>query len=75
MYKGLIPVDSLLQTETGSPSNDAVAYGVANWYYYNNDKAKAKEMMQKLVESASWSSFGYIAAESDLINYFESSVK
>lgn len=71
LYKGMIPVDSLLQTETGSPSNDAVAYGLANWYFYNDKKEEAKEIMENLVESPSWSSFGYIAAESDLIHYFQ----
>ena len=71
LYKGLIPVDSLLQTKTGTPSNDAVKYGVANWYFYNDDKEKAKEIMNGLVESKSWSSFGYIAAESDLMEYFK----
>jgi tetratricopeptide (TPR) repeat protein len=70
LYKGLLPVDSLLQTETGSPSNDAVAYGVANWYFYNEEKEKAEKIMTDLTESPSWSSFGYIAAESDLIHYF-----
>lgn len=70
LYKGLLPVDSLLQTGTGSPSNDAVTYGIANWYFYNNEKEKAAEIMKDLVESPSWSSFGYIAAESDLIHYY-----
>lgn len=70
LYKALIPVDSLLRTETGNPSNDAVAYGLSNWYFYHNDKETAKNLMTNLVESPSWSSFGYIAAESDLIQYF-----
>lgn len=70
LYTGILPIDSLLQTETGSPSNDAVSYGLANWYFYNDRKEEAKKMMEKLVESPSWSSFGYIAAESDLMHYF-----
>lgn len=70
LYKGLLPIDSLLQTETGSPSNDAIAYGLANWHFYNGEKEKAEKIMTDLVESTSWSSFGYIAAESDLIEYF-----
>ena len=70
LYKGLIPVNSLLQTGTGSPSNDAVSYGIANWYFYNDEKKKAADTMEDLVESPAWSSFGYIAAESDLIQYF-----
>lgn len=71
LYKGIIPIDSLLQTGTGSPSNDAVSYGVANWYYYNDEKDKAKAIMDDLVESSAWSSFGYIAAESDLLHNYE----
>jgi tetratricopeptide (TPR) repeat protein len=71
LYKGIIPVDSLVQTGTGSPSNDAVSYGVANWYFYNNEKDKAKNIMEGVVESPAWSSFGYIAAESDLMYYYE----
>lgn len=71
LYKGLITVDSLLQTKTGSPSSDAVLYGLANWYFYNNNKEKSQEIMEKLVEGNAWNSFGYIAAESDLIEYFD----
>jgi len=71
LYKGLIPVEALLKTETGTPSNDAVAYGLSNWYFYRNDKEKAKNILTGLVQSPSWSSFGYIAAESDLIRYFD----
>lgn len=70
LYKNLIPVDSLLNTGTGNPSNDAVSYGLANWYFYNNEKEKSKEILENLVQSNAWSSFGYIAAESDLIEYF-----
>lgn len=71
LYKGIIPVDSLLQIGAGSPSNDAVSYGVANWYYYNDERAKAQKIMEGLVESPAWSSFGYIAAESDLLRNYE----
>ena len=70
LYKELIPVDSLIQTGTGSPSNDAVSYGLANWYFYNGDKEKAKKAMETLIESKAFTSFGYIAAESDLMYYF-----
>lgn len=70
-YKGLIPLDSLINTEKGNPSSDAVLYGLANWYFYNNDKTKAYEMMQGMMDSKAWSSFGYLAAESDLIEYFQ----
>ena len=70
LYKGWIPVDSLIQDGPGSPSNDAVRYGVANWYLYHGDSAKAKQLMLNLVDEKAFSSFGYLAAESDLIFIF-----
>lgn len=69
-YKGLIPLDSLITTEKGNPSSDAVLYGLANWHFYNNDKPKAHKMMQEMMGSKAWSSFGYLAAESDINEYF-----
>jgi len=69
LYKGFYTVDSLNTLEEGSAS-DAVKYGVANWYFYNGDKQKAKELMETLLESKSWASFGYIAAESDMLKYY-----
>jgi tetratricopeptide (TPR) repeat protein len=70
LYKGGIPVDSLITESAGSPANDAVRYGVANWYLYHGDSVLAKEMMIELVKEKAFSSFGYLAAESDLIRYF-----
>lgn len=70
MYKGWIPVDSLLLEGPSNPSNDAVRYGVANWYLYHGDTTKAKTLMEDLVGEKAFSSFGYIAAEGDLIHYF-----
>ena len=68
-YKGLLPEDSLIPTGD-SPSSDAVKYGLANWYFYNNDKAKAKLHLDAMMPGKSWTSFGYLAAESDLLEYF-----
>jgi len=70
-YKGLIPMDSLHFTEEGSPSSDAVKYGLGNWYFYNGNKEESRKLLAELVEGKSWSSFGYIAAESDLIKYYD----
>jgi len=70
LYKGWLPVDSVMPTGEGSPSNDAVRYGVANWYLYNGDTARAKRQMEELVDTKAFSSFGYLGAESDLIRYF-----
>lgn len=71
LYKGWLPVDSLIQEGPGSPSNDAVRYGVANWYLYHGDTVKARQMMENLIDEKAFTSFGYLAAESDLIYYFK----
>lgn len=71
LYKGLVAIDSLIQTGTGSPSYDAVSYGLANWYFYNGEKEKAKDFFEALTKSKAFTSFGYIAAESDLIHYYQ----
>jgi len=69
-YKGLVPIDSVQITNAGSPASDAVKYGLGNWYFYHDDKQKSKELFQDIIDGKSWSSFGYIAAESDLLEYF-----
>ncbi|GAA4272386.1 hypothetical protein U6A24_10425 [Aquimarina gracilis] len=69
-YKGLLPIDSLQNVE-GAAQNDAVRYGLANWYFYNEKKKEAKRIMNEILERKSWNSFGYIAAESDYLRYFE----
>lgn len=71
MYKGAIPPDSLLQVGAGNPDADLAlatqGYGVGNWYLYNGDTLKAKEIFQRVVAGKHFSAFGFIAAEADLV--------
>lgn len=69
-YKGLIPMDSLQLTNEDSPSSDAIKYGLANWYFNNGDKEQSRKLFEDIVDGKSWTSFGYIAAESDILKYF-----
>jgi alpha-L-fucosidase len=69
-YKGELPLEDLTDPEFSSIMNDALAYGIGNWYYYNGEKDKAKEVFQKILDGGSWASFGYIAAESDFARNF-----
>lgn len=67
MYKGLLKPDSLLDTEGADPVQIATqGYGVGNWYLYNGDRTKAKEIFETILKGTSWSAFGYIAAEADV---------
>lgn len=69
-YQGELPLDSV-QGTVGSPSSDAMKYGLGNWYFYNGEKEKAKAIWQEILDGESTSSFGYIAAESDLNHYYD----
>ena len=46
--------------------NDAVAYGVGNWHFYNGRIDQARTIFEKILESKNWASFGFIAAEAAL---------
>jgi hypothetical protein len=70
LYKGWISPDTLLQASPGNPSNDAVNYGLANWYLHQGDSSKAIELLEALVAGKAFTSFGYLAAEGDLIHHF-----
>ncbi|MBK7871951.1 MAG: tetratricopeptide repeat protein [Saprospiraceae bacterium] len=72
MYKGLKKPEELLNLDAPESDLDALlntvtqGYGVGNWYLYNGDAAKAKEIFQKVTNTTYWSAFGFIAAEADL---------
>jgi len=65
LYKSEVSTENLSNSEFSSIMNDAADYGIGNWYYYNGDKEKAKEIFEKLLKQKGWASFGYLAAESD----------
>ena len=61
MYRGEVAAEELLR------ENDAaIHYGVANWYLYNGERDRAKELFQRMVSEKDWAAFGTIAAEADL---------
>lgn len=70
MYKGIFkPIDLLDHSKNGTVDEIGLVtqgYGVANYHYYNNEKAKANHLLKQIVKSDSWYAFGYIAAESEL---------
>ena len=67
MYKGSLPVDSLLSTTSSAALEDVTtAYGVGNWFLYNGDTARAHEIFRRIVATGNWAAFGAIAAEAEL---------
>lgn len=66
LYRGELAIESLAGADGDDPSNAAVAYGLANYYYYTGAQEKSDALLERIVAGSSWSSFGYIAAEADL---------
>ena len=46
------------------------AYGLGIWYLLKGEEglSKAKEVFNRIIELPSWPSFGYIAAEAELVH-------
>ncbi len=69
MYKGILAPSVLLEPSAGEEELTLVTegYGVGNWHLTNGDIAAAKAVYQRLLATQSWTAFGYIAAEVDII--------
>lgn len=68
LYRDEISINEMMDANGDDPANAAVAYGIANYHYYNGDRARSDEMLSGILQGSSWSSFGYIAAEADMAN-------
>ena len=68
MYKGELPVDSLLATSTGDQGIDdaTVGYGVGNWHLIHGRADEAERLLARVVAGSQWQAFGHIAAEAEL---------
>lgn len=70
LYKGELPVDSLLPpavlADSTAPLDPAVAYGVGNWHLYEGRPAEAERVFRRTVASDQWAAFGSLAAEAEL---------
>ncbi len=71
LYKGVIKpnelVDETMPIEKMSIQEVTKLYGLANWYGFQGNKQKAKELYAKIVESTSWPAFAYLASEMELM--------
>ena len=67
MYKGIEKPEALLDTASPDPTQIATqGYGVGNYYLVKGDRARARQVFEKIVSGAGWNAFGFIAAEADL---------
>jgi tetratricopeptide (TPR) repeat protein len=68
LYKGELPVDSLLSPGDGpmTVTEATAAYGVGNWHLYNGRQAEGERVFRRILAGGQWGAFGYAAAEADL---------
>jgi len=72
LYKGEKKVEKLSSiAKLNSPEVlPTLAYGIGCYYQHQGRFEKANEVFLNTLESASWNSFGYIAAEAELTTIF-----
>jgi len=67
LYKGVLPVQELLEAQGHGTLDDATAgYGIGMWYWLRGDREQARRVFERVVESEYWPAFGFIAAEAEL---------
>ena len=69
VYQGKSKADDLLKeigAKADSLSNASLGYGLGNWYLYNGEREKAREIFRRITSGDQWASFGFIAAEREL---------
>ncbi|HSD46176.1 MAG TPA: tetratricopeptide repeat protein [Pyrinomonadaceae bacterium] len=69
VYKGKLKAADLwneVSTNADNLSNATLGYGLGNWFLYNGQAAEAEKVFRRVTAGNQWSSFGYIAAESEI---------
>jgi tetratricopeptide (TPR) repeat protein len=66
MYRGEITPEELMSEDASGVDGATILYGVANWWVYNGQPERARPILERIVAGKQWSSFAFIAAESDL---------
>jgi tetratricopeptide (TPR) repeat protein len=70
LYQGKTKAEDLLKEISGEAntlSNASIGYGLGNWFDYNGQRDQAMTVYRQIVNGNQWSSFGYIAAEAELV--------
>ena len=68
MYQGArTPTDLLEEARRGDALDNATfGYGIANWFLYSGDAARADSLFAEILAGSEWAAFGYLAAEADV---------
>lgn len=66
LYQGQRTPEALLAGEQDDVTHATLAYGVAQWYRHHGQEAKARALLEEIVQGKQWAPFGYLAAEAEL---------
>lgn len=66
MYRGEVAAEEMAGEDPNTVDGATILYGVGNWYLYNGEPERARPVFARIVAGPQWSSFGFIAAESEL---------
>ena len=69
LYRGKLKAEDLLKeigAQNDALSNASLGYGLGNWFLYHGEREKARQIFRQITGGNQWSSFGFIAAETDL---------
>ncbi len=72
LYRGETTADEVLAVAGGEDPDLAIAtqgYGVGNWFLYNGERERAREVFEQVTAGSSWAAFGFIAAEAELARW------
>jgi Flp pilus assembly protein TadD len=61
----IVPADAGSEMES-ELTFTTTAFGVANWYLANGDKAKAKAYFERIVQGKVWGTWGFVGSEVEL---------
>jgi tetratricopeptide (TPR) repeat protein len=63
LFRGEIGVSEALGSAEGEIDDATLGYGAAHWLAYRGDRDRAREQLDRVLQSPQWAAFGYIAAE------------
>jgi tetratricopeptide (TPR) repeat protein len=66
MYRGEIAPEELDHEDPATVDGATTLYGIGNWWLYGGQPERARPIFERVTAGPQWSSFGFIAAESDL---------
>jgi Flp pilus assembly protein TadD len=67
LYRGEIGPDAVITAaDTDEVQVATLSFGLGNWYLVRGDKAQARTLFERSVQSGGWPGFGFIASEAEL---------